>query len=97
SVDFWRPETRSFIFSFPNGETIDNAILSRINPYYTKYAMFIRKIGGPEFGSHDFYMSDEFDSKYGVRCRKTYYLKKIRDSEESFAVDEYELFRLVRK
>lgn len=97
SVDFWRPETRSFIFSFPNGETTDNANLSRINPCYAKYAMYIRKIGGPEFGNQDFYMSDQFDSKTGVRCKKTYYSKKIRDSEESFAVDEYELFRLVRQ
>ncbi|CAG8506385.1 23660_t:CDS:2, partial [Gigaspora rosea] len=47
-----------------------------------------------EFGNQDFYMSDQFDSKTGVRCKKTYYSKRIRDSEESFAVDEYELFRL---
>ncbi|CAG8473854.1 42681_t:CDS:2, partial [Gigaspora margarita] len=87
SVDFWRPETRNFIFSFPNGETTDNANLSRINPCYAKYAMYIRKIGGPEFGNQDFYMSDQFDSKTGVRCKKTYYSKKIRDSEDSFAVD----------
>ncbi|CAG8446589.1 318_t:CDS:2 [Cetraspora pellucida] len=97
SEDFWRPDSRSFIFSFPDGETTNNAILSRIDPYYTKYAMYIRKNNGPEFGNQDFYMSDRFDLKTGVRCRKTYYLKKIRDSEDSFAVDEYELFRLVRK
>ncbi|CAG8698461.1 9342_t:CDS:1, partial [Scutellospora calospora] len=95
SEDFWRPDARSFIFSFPNGET-NNVNLSRINPFYTKYAMFIKKNGGPEFGNQDFCMNNQFDWKTGVKCRKTYYLKKIRDSEESFAVDEYELFKLVR-
>ncbi|CAG8714628.1 15496_t:CDS:2 [Acaulospora morrowiae] len=96
-VDFWRPESRTFIFSFPDGEPSEKAIFSKINPEHQERAMYIRKDGGPEFGDMDLYMSDQFNLNTGVRCRQRHYLEKIRESEESFAVDEYEMFQVKRR
>jgi hypothetical protein len=86
----------SFIFSFKNND-VEDAIISNIEN--TDYAINYQYKNGPRFG-HDIIIyasSDECTDYDYIRCKKVCYDKKIRDTEDNFSIDDYEVFQIVKK
>ncbi|PKY33914.1 hypothetical protein RhiirB3_453211 [Rhizophagus irregularis] len=87
----------SFIFSFRN-KNINDHIISRVNikvsaiNYWTRY--------GPSFGYGDLTIFggdlDDFRQKENY-CKMRSYEKNIRETEDKFSVEEYEIFQIITK
>ncbi|RHZ82479.1 hypothetical protein Glove_109g165 [Diversispora epigaea] len=99
--DKWMETEDSFIFSLKNGN-LQNSIISRVN---TKYA--IRNIPknyqnqcGPYFGN-DFCLYSNSKSDFNLDassyCSNSYYEKRLRTLSNSFSIDNYEVFKVVKK
>ncbi|GES90304.1 hypothetical protein GLOIN_2v1779084 [Rhizophagus clarus] len=89
----------SFIFSFKNGNSFKDPILSHIiDP---ECALYYHNEFGPTFGIKDFniYVVENNDLKeYDYcQCEQTIYEKKIRDTEDMFSIHDYEVFQIKRK
>jgi hypothetical protein len=85
----------SFIFSFNNKDRDENYILSRIIDH--RYAIDNRSYYGPSFGNGDLILwgSDIITlCNYCSTCKKSYE-RPIRETEDRFFVEEYEIFRLM--
>ncbi|PKK60934.1 BTB-domain-containing protein [Rhizophagus irregularis] len=79
----------SFIFSFKNNNTED-VIISNIEN--TEYAFFNDPIIGPYFGEDLIIHSYQESKGYSqICCKKSHYEKKIRDTEDQFSIDDYEV------
>jgi hypothetical protein len=79
----------SFIFSFKNKENIENYILSRVID--ENYAIHNKKDCGPSF-YNDLFL-------YETNCgwiRRSSYEKSIREFDELFYVEEYEMFQIMK-
>ncbi|EXX53055.1 hypothetical protein RirG_247560 [Rhizophagus irregularis DAOM 197198w] len=91
----------SFIFSFKNKNRPDDSILSHVNNMNN--ALYYSDWRGPSFGYSDLKLavairigsksSNHFN--YNV-CKQEYYEKKIRDIENMFYIEEYEVFQIIR-
>ncbi|RGB29936.1 hypothetical protein C1646_672074 [Rhizophagus diaphanus] len=83
----------SFIFSFESCDSIDDYILSRVAN--ENCAIWNGCYYGPYFGSYDFALcgKDFYNESY---CRKGTYEKKIRKTEDTFSVEEYEIFQIIK-
>jgi hypothetical protein len=95
----WGETKDSFIFSFKNKDNFRDSILSRVND--TSYAVYYHKCFGPTFGNDDFDIfvnegdgSGEYDY---CRCMQVSYEKKIRDTEDEFSIEDYEVFQIIKK
>jgi hypothetical protein len=92
----WGITNDSFIFSFKD-KNIKDAILSNVNDKNS--AVWYNNITGPCFGKCDIVMlafSESTNySKY--RCRKFHYEKKIRDNEDYFTIEDYEVFQIIKR
>ncbi|GBC27062.2 carbohydrate-binding module family 13 protein [Rhizophagus irregularis DAOM 181602=DAOM 197198] len=88
----------SFIFSFMNKESIQNHIISRVKN--EKYAINNWYNYGPSFGK-DLILYGGFQGEVSFRNKTSYcfnkssYDKQIRNTEEKFSVDEYEVFQII--
>jgi hypothetical protein len=91
----WVTTKDSFIFSFIN-KNIKDAIISNVEN--TNHAFNNYLTHGPYFGDDIIIYSfaDQLDYER-IRCRKKYYEKKIRDSEDHFSIEEYEVFQAVTR
>ncbi|CAG8507158.1 139_t:CDS:2 [Acaulospora colombiana] len=74
----------SFIFSFENGSTCNNCILSRVKNFEKAITSYPRR----HLFDHDLDFSDG-------RCVPTSYEKKILD-DTKFTIDDYEVFQVIR-
>ncbi|EXX56546.1 uncharacterized protein OCT59_029149 [Rhizophagus irregularis] len=87
----------SFIFSFKNKNNFKDLILSNIIDM--NGAVYYGSNDGPTFG-YDLNIckgndgSKEYDY---FRCRQKYYEKKIRDTEDKFSIEEYEVFQIKKR
>ena len=79
----------SFIFSFKDEKNIDDYILSRVNNEECAIDDFITL--GPSFGRSDLITSD-FIGNY---CEKQDYKKHIRETDDDFFIEEYEVFQIM--
>lgn len=84
--------SESFIFSIDE-EDLRNSIRSCVKN--ANYALDHYSYYGPIFGSRDLALEDNFKEEARGYCKKKYYDKPIRKSEESFSVDDYEVFQVV--
>jgi hypothetical protein len=86
---------RSFIFSLGN-DNLNDVICSRVND--PNCACYNCEDSGPSFGGAetDLQLWGNFKEECFCRCVKTSYERKIRESEDYFSVDEYEVFQVVR-
>jgi hypothetical protein len=88
----------SFIFSFKNKNNFKDPIFSNVTDM--DGAVFYASYVGPSFGSDiDIYVRNGIDSKgfdY-CRCKQSYYEKKIRDTEDLFLIEDYEVFQIIKK
>jgi hypothetical protein len=82
--------SESFIFSFKNK---DDYILSRVKEL--KFAIVNSTLYGPSFGNGDLILrgNNFYNNSY---CRKHSYEKTIRETEETFSVEEYEVFQIIK-
>jgi hypothetical protein len=82
----------SFIFSF----NFEKHILSRVKN--EQYAIFNARGCGPLFGECGddlaIWGSDSYDRSF---CEKRSYKKRIRKTEDSFSVEEYEVFQITKE
>ncbi|EXX51656.1 uncharacterized protein OCT59_002460 [Rhizophagus irregularis] len=83
-----------FIFSFKSNDSTDiaNNILSRVT--VKKYAIYNDSNFGPSFNGLILFGSNYYDESY---CRNSScYEKPIRETEEEFSVEEYEVFQIMK-
>ncbi|EXX62532.1 hypothetical protein RirG_160870 [Rhizophagus irregularis DAOM 197198w] len=92
----WGKTKDSFIFSYKNNFIKDIIISSIVD---TEYAFQNHTILGPYFGSDIIIMNASTESAdyNNIRCRKYYYEKKIRDTEEQFSIEDYEVYQITRR
>jgi hypothetical protein len=89
----------SFIFSFKNKNNFKDPIYSHIKN--TDCALFYGNEFGPTFGNGDIGVYVEMGS--GLKdydyclCKQYSYEKKIRDTEDFFLIEDYEVFQIVKK
>ncbi|CAB4438886.1 unnamed protein product [Rhizophagus irregularis] len=88
----------SFIFSFKNKDNFKDPILSYVKNY--NKALFYRSYYGPTFDDDlEILAKDECDNKnYDfIRCKQKSYEKKIRDTENKFLIDDYEVLQILKR
>jgi hypothetical protein len=96
SVDTWGETKHSFIFSFKDNNA-KNAIISNIEN--TDRALNYGIYRGPFFG-HDIaiYATNSETTNYNNSyCRERYYEKRIRDTEDQFSIEDYEVFQIKKR
>jgi hypothetical protein len=86
----------SFIFSFKD-KNIKDAIFSKIEN--ANYALNYHPDHGPYFGQDVviYASKDKFTNYDRIRCMKKHYKKMIRDSEDYFFIEDYEVFQIVKR
>jgi hypothetical protein len=88
----------SFIFSFKNKNNFKNPILSYVKDM--NYAIFYSKMYGPTFGDDiELCVNKEGNDlkEYDFcRCKQFSYEKKMRDTEDFFSIEDYEVFRIIK-
>ncbi|EXX51835.1 uncharacterized protein OCT59_005808 [Rhizophagus irregularis] len=95
----WGQSYYSFIFSYKNKDVINDLILSRIKNI--DKALCYYRYHGPTFGGSDLKL---YCSAYGNEhpfdsnvCKQTDYEKRIRDTEDKFYIEDYEVFQITKK
>jgi hypothetical protein len=104
SSDDWSQSYYSFIFSFKSKGDIKDPILSRVKN--THKSLLYNFCNGPTFGGYDLRISyngdyyrygmDEEPFNYNI-CKQTNYEKRIRNTEDKFHVEDYEVFQIINK
>ncbi|EXX63198.1 uncharacterized protein OCT59_025382 [Rhizophagus irregularis] len=81
----------SFIFFFKNND----AIISNIEK--TGHAIYYGNNRGPHFGDIIICSNKGENTDYDYCCyKKRYYEKKIRDIEDKFSIEDYEVFQIIK-
>ncbi|PKC61141.1 hypothetical protein RhiirA1_466969 [Rhizophagus irregularis] len=97
SVNSYGTTNDSFIFSFMN-KNINNHVISRVRE--NKYAINYLDRYGPSFGFRDLVIFggdvDDFRNCKNF-CKKKSYEKNIRETENVFSIEEYEIFQIIKK
>jgi hypothetical protein len=90
----WGKAKHNFIFSF--NSTINSAIISNVRNH--NYAIWNQSYYGPYFGYYDIaiFAINEHKNYNMMFCRQTYYEKNIRDSNNRFSIEDYEVFQIVK-
>jgi hypothetical protein len=90
----WAMTNDSFIFSFKD-KNIKDAIIS--NVVIEDFAVNNYISEGPYFGNDIMIYGDQYSDFGTIRCKKEYYEKKIRDSEDCFSIEDYEVFQIIKR
>jgi hypothetical protein len=98
--DDWDQSYYSFIFTFKSKDDIKDPILSRIKNI--DKALYHNNLYGPSFGGSDlklsYVMTTGKDNTFNCNiCSQYNYEKKIRDTEDKFYVEDYEVFQIMKK
>jgi hypothetical protein len=92
----WGKTKDSFIFSFKNkNNSFKDAIIS--NVVDTEMAIYYDKRYGPCFNDIFTYSSNEditFEQNF---CEQYTYEKEIRDTNEDFSIEDYEVFQITKR
>ncbi|PKC59905.1 hypothetical protein RhiirA1_468774, partial [Rhizophagus irregularis] len=93
----WGETKDSFIFSFKykNG-LFKDGMLSNVKEI--DYALSHGQRFGPSFGKNDLILyGDNRTRGYdNIYCNQSSYEKKIRDTEDNFSIDDYEVFQIIK-
>src|SRR5581483_2143580 len=94
----WDKTEESFIFSLKSKNNFKEPVLSRIS---NNNEALIYSVGcGPAFSTDLILRVKESDGskEYNVsRCIQRSYEKKLRDTEEFFSIEDYEIFQIIKK
>jgi hypothetical protein len=94
STGTWGKTSDSFIFSFKNNDVRDSIITNIQN---IDNAVVYSPRFGPQFGRDIFIYSSTESVDYNTTgYKKHFYEKKIRDAEEKFFIEDYEVFQIIR-
>ncbi|EXX62199.1 uncharacterized protein OCT59_029212 [Rhizophagus irregularis] len=95
--DKWGETKDSFIFSFKNEDNFKESILSRVID--ASHALFYHNRFGPTFGDDDIdIFVCEDDKEYDhCSCTQLSYEKRIRDTDDNFSIEDYEVFQIITK
>ncbi|CAB4438883.1 unnamed protein product [Rhizophagus irregularis] len=88
----------SFIFSFKSKDNFKDSILSYIKDYNRAFYFCFNY--GPTFDDDlDIFVGGGYNNKnYNfIRCKQRSYEKKIRDTEDEFLIDDYEVFQILKR
>ncbi|GBC34404.2 hypothetical protein GLOIN_2v1884231 [Rhizophagus irregularis DAOM 181602=DAOM 197198] len=92
----------SFIFSFKSKNNFKDPILSHVK--ITDYAVAYHNEHGPTFDTDLFLcarVSDSLNEYNFIRrkycCKQRCYEKKIRDTEDQFLIEDYEVFQIIER
>jgi hypothetical protein len=96
----WGKTKDSFIFSFKSKDNFKDLILSHV--IKVNKALFYKPSFGPTFSDDiDLYVMkggieprEQREYNYS-RCKQTSYEKMIRDTEERFSIEDYEVFQII--
>ncbi|GBC00027.1 hypothetical protein RclHR1_03710011 [Rhizophagus clarus] len=96
--NIWGVTKDSFIFSFKN----KSVVISKVKN--SNYALDYSNKCGPQFGS-DLMInsyginsnSDEFTDFNVTYCKKRHYEKRIRNTNDNFSIEDYEVFQLLTR
>ncbi|GES90297.1 hypothetical protein GLOIN_2v1779084 [Rhizophagus clarus] len=94
----WGKTKNSFVFSFKSKKNFRDPILSYVK--HMDYAVYYRNDYGPTFGDDiELYVKDKIGLKeYDCcRCRYKYYEKKLKDTEDFFPIEDYEVFQILNR
>ncbi|GBC47930.2 hypothetical protein GLOIN_2v1762239 [Rhizophagus irregularis DAOM 181602=DAOM 197198] len=104
SVSGWIQTQYSFLFSFKSKSNLENAFLSNVEDIDKAIVCHIG--AGPCFGDLKIGSKISLDPSGSlaaglnfnvVYCKQKYYEKKIRDSEDKFLIEDYEVFQIIKK
>ena len=92
--DVWGETKDSFIFSFKDNNVKDTIISNVEN---TDRALYNYSTYGPCFGDIIIYANTGESNDYNnIYCKKRYYEKKTRDTEDQFSMEDYEVFEITK-
>ncbi|PKY34912.1 hypothetical protein RhiirB3_455093, partial [Rhizophagus irregularis] len=95
SSDTWGETKHSFIFSFKEKD-IKSTIISNIK--VTEHALNYGAERGPYFGADIIMRATSESANYnGICCKNKFYEKKIRDTENTFSIEDYEVFQIKKR
>ncbi|GET03202.1 carbohydrate-binding module family 13 protein [Rhizophagus clarus] len=86
--------TDSFIFSFKNKGNIENYVLSHVRD--TGRAIENSPALGPSFGCDDLYLNGYYSYDKSFCRYSRCYDKAIRETEDYFTVEDYEIFQIMK-
>jgi hypothetical protein len=85
----------SFIFSFKSKNNFKNLILSHVKNM--DYALLYHNSCGPTFcGDLSLFAKDCLKEYNNHKCKQVFYEKKIRDTEDEFLIEDYEVYRIIK-
>jgi hypothetical protein len=90
----------SFVFSFKSKNNFKDSILSYVKVKNSDYALVHHNGCGPTFNRDLFICVKERDGvkEYNhYKCKQTCYETKIRDTEDEFLIEDYEVFQIRKK
>src|SRR6266540_2484763 len=92
----WVETKDSFIFSFKNKDNFKDPILSYVKNI--NRAFWYHPNRGPCFGRTDLFLHcfKSGNNYYGTHCKLSYYEKNIRDTNENFSIEDYEVFQILK-
>ncbi|CAB4412222.1 unnamed protein product [Rhizophagus irregularis] len=94
SSGLWGETKESFIFSFKNND-VNGSIISSVQD--ANHAVFYDAEHGPQFGCDIYiYSSNESTDYSTISCDEEYYDKMIRDTNNVFSIEDYEVFQILR-
>ncbi|EXX67514.1 uncharacterized protein OCT59_029210 [Rhizophagus irregularis] len=89
----------SFVFSFKNKSSFKESILSHVKNI--DQSLYCEDKYGPTFDDDiRMYVKEEDDDSKDYefcRCKQVSYKKKIRNTEDYFSIEDYEVFQIIRK
>ncbi|PKC57963.1 hypothetical protein RhiirA1_471691, partial [Rhizophagus irregularis] len=92
----WGETKDSFIFSFENNKNFKDAILNKV--VNSDRALWFSYTTGPYFGNDiNIIALNHYTDYVTIKYCKRFYEKKIRDSEGEFAIEDYEVFQIIKK
>ncbi|POG72351.1 hypothetical protein GLOIN_2v1773702 [Rhizophagus irregularis DAOM 181602=DAOM 197198] len=97
SSETWGETKDSFIFTFNNKNNLfKDAIISYVKNIC--FAALNSKVRGPYFGYDLIIRAPNESSDYDeFRCRNIHYERRLRDTEDTFLAEDYEVYQIVRK
>ncbi|GBC23781.2 BTB/POZ protein [Rhizophagus irregularis DAOM 181602=DAOM 197198] len=94
SSNSWSRCYYNFIFSFKSKNEIKGPILSCVKNMDN--ALYYHPNYDPTFGNSDLRLSGLNQFNYNW-CKQTNYEKRIRDTEDKFNIEDYEVFQITKK